>query len=253
MTDESINIGQWTLDSLNELLITAASIVNTADRISFLSELFIGTPYQENTLIGSVDTNEVFVINFSCVDCFTFIDYIEAMRMSSSFSAFKKNLRRIRYRSGSMSFVNRNHFFNDWLEFNSQFVEDVTGKVGLKHTRTICKVLNRREDGSFFVPGIKPVQRYVRFIPSSSLSDQVISRLKTGDYIGIYSDHQGLDVTHVGIFIRKGKVSLFRNASSAREFRKVLDLNFAEYVKKNPGIIVFRPKDVLKTVLVNQH
>ncbi|MGO9379516.1 MAG: N-acetylmuramoyl-L-alanine amidase-like domain-containing protein [Dissulfurispiraceae bacterium] len=250
MARESINIGRFTPDSLNKLLMKAASFADTGERIGFLSERFKGTPYVENTLIGSDDTNEVFVIDFEGVDCFTFIDYIEAMRLSSSFADFRECLKKIRYRSGSISFVNRNHFFNDWREFNGAFVEDVTDKVGLQDTRTIRKVLNQREDGSFIVPGIGPVERDVRFIASSSLDVQIISRIKTGDYIGIYSDRQGLDVSHVGIFIRQANVAFFRHASSIKEVRKVVDQDFVEYVKKKPGIIILRPKEASKSCCV---
>ncbi len=243
MTRESINLDQWTIDKLDELLLKASMIGSAGERIVFLSGQFHGIPYLENTLVGGANTDEVFVINFAGVDCFTFLDYIEAMRLSSSFSDFIEHLKRIRYRSGSISLVNRNHFFSDWREFNGEFVEDATGKIGLQNTRTVRKVLNLRGDGSFFVPGIEPVERDLRFIPSSLLNDQIINRIEIGDYIGIYSDREGLDVTHVGIFIKQGKSLLLRHASSTRENRKVVDQDFIEYVKNKPGIIVFRPKE----------
>ena len=205
MTRESINLGRWTIDDLNELLLKAAITGSAGERIAFLSGHFLGIPYLENTLVGGTNTEEVFVINLTSVDCYTLIDYIEAMRLSSSFDDFMEFLKKIRYRGGIVSFRERNHFFTDWREFNGEFVEDATGKIGLQATRTVRKVLNLRADGSFFVPGIGPVERDVRFIPSSLLNDQIINRMKTGDYIGIYSDREGLDVTHVGIFIRAGE------------------------------------------------
>ena len=242
MTRESINLGQWTIDKLDELLLRASMIGSAGERIAFLSGHFYGIQYLENTLVGGTNTDEVFVINFAGVDCFTFLDYIEAMRLSSSFSDFIEHLKRIRYRSGSISFVNRNHFFSDWREFNGEFVEDATGKIGLQNTRTVRKVLNLRGDGSFFVPGIGPVERDLRFIPSSLLNDQIINRIEIGDYIGIYSDREGLDVTHAGIFIKQRKSLFLRHASSTGENRKVVDQDFIEYVKNKPGIVVFRPK-----------
>jgi hypothetical protein len=66
---EKINLGQWTEDSLNELLDEASSISQPGERIAFLSEKFLGTAYLESTLIGSKDTSEVFVINLEQVDC----------------------------------------------------------------------------------------------------------------------------------------------------------------------------------------
>jgi hypothetical protein len=243
MTSESINLGQWTIDNFNKLLLKAAMTGGAGERIAFLSGHFHGIPYLENTLVGGVNTNEVFVVNLASVDCYTFIDYIEAMRLSSSFDDFMEFLKKIRYRGGIVSFRDRNHFFTDWREFNGEFVEDATGKIGLQDTRTVRKVLNLREDGSFFIPRVGSVERDVRYIPSSLLNDQIINRIETGDYVGMYSDCEGLDVTHVGIFIKQGKSLFLRHASSARENRKVVDQDFIEYVKNKPGIVVFRPKE----------
>jgi hypothetical protein len=53
---------------------------------------------------------------------------------------------------------------------------------------------------------------------------------------------KGLDVSHSGIFIKEGKFSTFRHASSKTEYRKVLDEDFIGYVSSRPGIIVIRPR-----------
>ncbi len=87
---ESVILGRWTEERLNAIMREAAEIQGVGERIAFFSEKFIGLPYQEKTLIGDIKTPEVFVINLSAIDCFTFIDYIEAMRLSSSFSEFRE-------------------------------------------------------------------------------------------------------------------------------------------------------------------
>ena len=184
---------------------------------------------------------EVLVVNLKGVDCFTFIDYIEAMRLSESFSGFMDNLKKVRYKSGSVSFENRNHFFSDWKEFNSGFVRDITEEVGGLKAKKILKILNRKEDGSYFLPGITPVEREISYIPSPAIDGPVLEKIMTGDYIGIYSHAAGLDVSHVGIFIREGGKSYLRHASSQPEFRKVIDQDFQEYIQNKPGIIIFRP------------
>jgi hypothetical protein len=70
----------------------------------------------------------------------------------------------------------------------------------------------------------------------------VVGGLKTGDYIGIYSELDGLDVSHVGIFIRMGSSSFLRHASSKKEIRQVVDEAFMEDVRNKPGIIILRTK-----------
>jgi hypothetical protein len=243
MTEKAlISMGQWSVEILESLMKKAGLIKDPGERIGFLSLIFLGTAYQESTLTGDQKSEEVLVINLQAVDCFTFIDYVEAMRCSSSFPEFRESLKKIRYRGGVVSYENRKHFFTDWSEFNCDHVEDITETIGLHTTRVIHKALNLKEDGTCFLPGISPVQREIKYIPSSSLDNQMVERLKTGDYIGIYSELDGLDVTHVGIFIRQGEASMLRHASSIKEVRQVVDQDLMEYMRNRPGIIVLRPK-----------
>jgi len=190
-----------------------------------------------------MNTPEVFVIDLQGVDCFTYLDYIEAMRLSRSFSEFRKNLKKVRYRSGKVAFKNRNHFFTDWRVFNSAYVDDITAKVGGPGTRSVRKVLNLRKDGTYFLPGIAPREREIQYIPSDAIDDTVTKRLRTGDYVGIYTKMQGLDVTHTGIIIKRQGRLYLRHASSARKNRKVVEQDFITYISKTPGLIVLRPKE----------
>src|SRR4030043_2221250 len=134
--EETIILGKWTKEELDRLLYKSSQIKIVGKRIEFLSRQLIGLDYKESTLTGNINTPEVFVINLEGVDCFTFIDYIEAMRLSRSFSKFKVNLKKVRYKSGKVAFENRNHFFTDWREFNSDFIQDVTKKIGSKPRTT---------------------------------------------------------------------------------------------------------------------
>ncbi|WP_232233881.1 N-acetylmuramoyl-L-alanine amidase-like domain-containing protein, partial [Salmonella enterica] len=63
---------------------------------------------------------------------------------------------------------------------------------------------------------------------------------KNGDYIGVYSPLDGLDVSHVGIVVRHDEQVWFRNASSLAANRKVVDTPFMEYMHSRPGIVVLR-------------
>ena len=240
---EQILSGKWSEEKLNDLLREASSINGPGKRIDFLSGQFLDTKYQESTLIGNADTEEVFVINLEGLDCFTFLDYIEAMRKSVSFSEFRVNLTKVRYRSGEITFESRNHFFTDWKAFGSGLIVDVTKQITSSKSRDIIKRLNEKSDKTFFIPGITCSSREVTYIRSIDVDDSILENLKTGDYIGIYSELDGLDVSHVGIFIRgREKVSL-RHASSAEKYKKVIDEDFKSYLQNKPGIIVFRPID----------
>jgi hypothetical protein len=239
---ESILLGKWTQEKLDSILHEAANIEDIGSRLDFLSRYFLKMPYQESTLIGGMNTPEVFVINLEGVDCFTFIEYIESMRLSCSFHEFKENLKKVRYQGGKVSFERRNHFFSDWSEFNSNLIDDFTEQIGGNKTIGIRKILNEKGDRTLFLQGIHTRERLIKYIPVNTIDDYVINTLRTGDYIGIYSEKQGLDVSHAGIFIKDGDKIYLRHASSLEEHRKVVDQDFKDYITKKPGIIVFRSR-----------
>ena len=234
-------MGKWSEEGLDRLIRRASLIPEPGPRIEAVSGEFLGLPYRGFTLEGDSDTPEIFVIDLEGVDCFTFIDYVEAMRISQSFLEFKTNLVRVRYRAGVVAYGERNHFFSDWIESTSPLVRDVTNEVGEAALRRAVRMLNVKEDGTLFLPGIRAKEREICYIPASLIDDSMERKLETGDYVGIYSTTAGLDVSHVGIFIRKEDGAFLRHASSADETRKVVDQDFRSYVSVKPGIVVFRP------------
>jgi len=238
-----IDLGKWTEAELDKIMREAYLIADAGLRIEFLSGFFIGLEYKGSTLPGNISTAEVFVINFSGVDCFTFIDYIEAMRLSDSFEYFLRNLKQVRYLNGLVSFKNRKHFFTDWAEHAPSSVDDLTARIGGGKVKSIEKEMNLKENGTPFLAGIESFQRNVNYIPSEDINSSVLLRLKTGDYAGIYSSMKGLDVSHVGIIIRDRDTLYLRHASSDRRFRKVVDQDLQEYISGTPGLIILRPRD----------
>jgi hypothetical protein len=242
MDREQIDFGAHTLEEWERILRTASHIEDTGERVQFLSDHFIDTAYAESTLKGDHRAPEILVVNLHRVDCMTFLEYIEAMRLSSSFPEFIGNLKRVRYKSGSVDFVARNHFFTDWKEFNADTIEEVTAAIGGMRTVCIHKKLNEKEDGTPFLQGIQPVVRAISYIPSDMVDEEVMNNLRGGDYTGIYSPLDGLDVSHAGIIVRHNNVVYFRHASSQPWYRRVIDQDFREYITGKPGIVVFRPK-----------
>ena len=240
MDNEHIELGKWTKEKLDQMLAKAASIAEIGPRIRFISSQFMGTPYKESTLIGNAETPEIFTINLQAVDCFTYLDYVEAMRLSDSFSRFKMNLKRIRYRSGKVAYVQRNHFFTDWSERNPS-VADVTGEIGRGRARVVPKKLNEKTDATYFLAAITITQRTVTYIPAEAIDNAVIDSLRTGDYVGIFAETKGLDVSHVGIIVNDKDAVHLRHASSAPSHRRVIDEAFPAYMSGKPGMIVLRP------------
>ncbi len=237
----NVNLDPYTLNKLNALL-KKRSETNYQEKgalIGFLSEAFLGTPYQANMLHGSENTPEKLIIDFRGLDCFTYLDYVEALRKSTSQPEFINNVIKTRYINGNVHFLNRKHFFTDWAYREYKLATDITAEIS-PHAVKIEKYLNKKADGESYLPGLPVVKRTITYIPSNFINEEVIGRLQSGDFIGIYTKLAGLDVTHVGFFIMTDKGPILRNASSRKANKKVVDSPFMDYVAKTPGIIVLR-------------
>jgi hypothetical protein len=64
--------------------------------------------------------------------------------------------------------------------------------------------------------------------------------LRSGDYVGIYSEHAGLDVSHTGLIVKKSGQVLLRHASSRSNVKRVLDEDLLDYLRDKPGLVVYR-------------
>ncbi|WP_405162727.1 DUF1460 domain-containing protein [Nocardia sp. NBC_01499] len=227
------------IDALAALGAGAPAAQSKGELIELLSRQFLGTPYGANMLVGSSTEPEQLVIDFRRVDCFTYLDYVEALSRSTDREQFVTNLIDTRYTGGRVEFLQRKHFFSDWVNTPRVAATDVTGALSTGAV-TVAKQLNAKGDGGTYLPGLPVVDRAITFIPSARVDSGVISGLRTGDYIGAYTDQPGLDVTHVGIFVQTPSGPVFRNASSLAANNKVVDSPFAEYVQSVPGIVVYR-------------
>ncbi|MBA4373957.1 MAG: DUF1460 domain-containing protein [Thermodesulfovibrio sp.] len=232
--------GRFNRPDIEAMLAVSAKLSVPGDRIAFLSRRFLGVPYQASTLTSSAEGSGQLVLALEAVDCFTLLDYVEALRRATNFDEFTDNLIRTRYRHGIISYTSRNHFFTDWLFYNAAHVFDATGLVGGEASLKVEKVLNRKQDGSFFVRGISPVVRTMAYIPAAGFIDGASEKLLTGDYAGIYSELPGLDVSHVGIVVRDGADIFFRHASA--RYGEVVDEDFTLYVSGTPGVVILRPQ-----------
>jgi hypothetical protein len=237
------NRNDWSQTKIEQLLDAAGRIPEPGQRITFISAAFLGTAYLADTLIGSIERPEEFVLRLDGVDCLTLLDYVEALRRSATFDDFKETLRRIRYQGGHVNFLNRNHFFSEWGHGDFAQLRDVTALVAGENIHRVEKQLNQKADGSLYLPGYPVKKRELTFIPPEAFNRAVLDRLHSGDYVGIYSPDPGLDVSHSGIVIKQtGKVFL-RHASSSRPLAQVVDEELLSYLSGKKGLIIYRPID----------
>ncbi len=205
-----------------------------------LSRQFLGTPYGASTLIGSATDPEQLVVDLEKVDCFTYADYVEALKRSDNREQFVDALINVRYKDGVVAFQNRKHFFTDWAATAPALTTDVTASLS-SNVIQVDKTLNEKDSGGQYLPGLPVVARTVSYIPSQHVDAGVLSRLRTGDYIGAFAEDGGLDVTHVGIFVDTPDGPVFRNASSLSAHEKVIDQPLPDYLRTVPGVVVLRP------------
>ncbi|MCM2265905.1 MAG: DUF1460 domain-containing protein [Desulfuromonadales bacterium] len=219
-----------------------AASTDPGARVVKISEKFLGTPYRARTLIGGADIPEQLVAEFGGVDCFTLLDYVEALRRSATPDDFPARLVEVRYRDGIIAWDHRRHFFTDWAAAPDGRIVDVTVEVGGNQTRRAIKQLNRSAAGTRLLAGVEVRERPVSLIPPQALDASVSSRLRSGDYLGIYAPEEGLDVSHVGIVIRRDDHLYLRHASSRRESGRVIDSDLAAYLAGKSGIVILRPR-----------
>ncbi|MBL1074657.1 DUF1460 domain-containing protein [Nocardia sp. 2] len=235
-------IDDYSSRKIDELLaVKATAGAGKGELLDAISRQFLGTPYVANMLVGSATQPEQLVVDLRGVDCFTLLDYVEALSRSANREQFLTNLVETRYAGGQVDFLRRKHFFTDWAQVARTAASDITGSLSGAAT-TVAKRLNAKGDGGTYLPGLPVVDRAITYIPSGAVDQGVIGQLRTGDYIGAYADAPGLDVTHVGIFVMTANGPVFRNASSLAANNQVVDSGFAQYVATVPGIVVMRPQ-----------
>lgn len=237
---EAAVLGESTDPAIDRILHQARNIADPGNRIDFISAQFLNTRYNPYTLIGTATLPEQLTVRLDAVDCLTYLEYVEALRRSDSSAAFLANLKTVRYQDGKVEFRKRKHFFSNWTDRNAAFIADVTATVGLAASIKVKKRLNEPNPKPI-VPGIPMFEKVMHYIPSYKIDANILSRLKNGDYIGIYTDRDGLDVDHVGIVIKNASKIYFRHADAFAPNKKVVDSDFLSFFKQQRGLVVFRP------------
>lgn len=229
-----------------ERLLTVSRDTASADpsaRAAAISAGFLGIPYGANTLVGSQTQPEELVVELGRVDCFTYADYVEALKRSDNRDRFLDALKEVRYKDGAVGFPTRRHFFTDWATATATtpaIATDITSTLSPAAV-AVAKNLNQQDSGGVYLPGLPTVPRTVSYIPGGLVDDAVIGGLRTGDYIGAYAPDGGLDVTHVGVYVADPGGPIFRNASSLNRYSSVVDQPLSDYLQTVPGIVVLRP------------
>jgi hypothetical protein len=226
-----------------------------------LGTWFMETPYVAHTL--EKGDEEQLVVNLRGLDCTTLVENCLALAKTiqsgeHSFKQFTKELKNLRYRSGKIDgYPSRLHYTTDWIFDNQQkrLVKNLSKEIvatpypkEINFMSTHPDSYRQLKDSSQLVQIIAQKERDINsrqhfYIPEEKLAE-VENQLMDGDIVGITTSIEGLDISHMGILVRKaGRIHLL-HASSAAEKVVLSEETLEEYLmssKSATGIMVARP------------
>jgi hypothetical protein len=237
------------------------------DIITEIGKSFIGTNYEASALEKSGE--EQLVINFSGLDCTTFLETALALARciklgKTSFEDYQKELANIRYRSGIIDkYPSRLHYFSDWIFDNQKkgIIKDITKnldgdfiKFKLNFMSAHPQSYKQLKENPEFIPAIKKQEAEISereyfYIPKDNVS-QIENKIENGDLIAFATNIKGLDISHTGIAYKKddGRIYLLHAPSEGTKVQ-ITKNPLPEYlnkIKKHTGIIVLKPLEPLK-------
>ena len=182
---------------------------------------------------------------------------LSAKKNETSFSAFCEHLRNVRYVSGEVSYVKRQHYFTIWMDANERegIVKNIAPNPPFSAVQTVninwmsthvssYKMLKAHPE---WKSGIRKLEQSVngkryRYVPKGKIANTAVFRnaIHDGDIIAIITNKKGLDTTHIGIASWHKDGLHLLNASSIH--KKVIDepMTLYTYMHKHPVQIGIR-------------
>jgi hypothetical protein len=251
---------------INSLLMEGiqSGLTDANELVCFYAHKLEGTPYVAHTLEGET---EMLTINIDELDCTTFVETLYALVKTTingrySWRDYAHHLEDLRYRHGDMGdYSTRLHYMSDWIIDNSSRgnIEDVTGEISCVRykVKTIDYMSTHRDsypslkDDAIFekVKNVEVGYRNHRFpyIKKENLnSDAVKKVVKRGDFVGLVTRMEGLDLSHLGIVEKdeRGNLVLLDASSIGKKVMlEPVDMKTMLMKRKsNEGVRFFRIK-----------
>ena len=246
-----------TLDS-----VSAMRLSSQGDIVAESAKAFVGKPYAENTLEGAP---EMLTVNTDQLDYITLVQNAVALAISidenrCSWPDFIFNLKRIRYRGGSVEgYTSRLHYISDWAVDNIHrgILKNATYDFPryASATRSLDYMSQNADkfpalSDSATVARIKEIEngykgyRFPYIKPIDLSNKEVKAEFRNGDILAFVSKEKNLDYSHMGILIigDDGEMRVLHASSQAGKV-VISDLSLADFMKRNRqylGISVFR-------------
>jgi cell wall-associated NlpC family hydrolase len=220
---------------------------------------FLGSPYGAGTL--DKEGPEALVVNLRRFDCMTFVETVAALsRMFLSglvtYEHFREILTVIRYRQGHLhGYASRLHYFSDWLFDNRRkgIVKNISRIAGGRPLSKKIHYMTQHPEQypALEDPGVyrqiraieRRLQRRVCYFIPQGILNKMEARIANGDLLAATTRIEGLDVTHVGIAVRRKQRIHFLHASSLAGEVIISEETLERYLagsKDRSGIILAR-------------
>lgn len=220
---------------------------------------FLGNPYVEHSLDNS--DIEVLTVNLREFDCFTFVETVIALTLTTkaekpNYNTFTDILHSIRYRDNEISgYHSRLHYTTDWIYENEKngILKNISGEIGgVKDNKVVNFMSTHRasykqiKSDNDLLNEIIKVENQINdregfyYLPKErvAISNYLIPQMSI---ICFTTTIEGLDVTHAGFAYRsEGELKLI-HASSVLKKVLVLEQSLSDYCngrKTCTGIII---------------
>ena len=232
--------------------------------VSFYGHQLLGRPYVAHTLEGE---SEMLTINIDELDCTTFVETLYALARTTlngrySWRDYANNLENVRYRGGKMDgYASRLHYISDWSIDNGSRgnLHEVTADIqGVQYKIKNINYMSTHRDAYAALKDSVTFERVRNsevgfrnhrfpYIRKEILgSKKVKEAVKSGDFVGLVTKMEGLDISHMGIIEKDEKGDIYLLDASMRgeqvQLEKVNMQQMLRNSKNNIGIRVWRMK-----------
>lgn len=248
---------------LNTMLVEASALrpARPGEYVAWFGEKFLDTPYKAHTLEHAP---EQLTVNLDSLDCTTFVETALALAITAqerrwSWRDFIYNLRRIRYRQGSVDgYASRLHYICDWALDNTargNFSEVTNRFPKVNYVVKTISFMSENADkypalaDSATLANIKNVEIGYRnhrypFIKTIDTSEKnTKAEFRQGDIVAFTSTLKNLDVTHMGIIVVRDGAPYVMHASLSAGKVLISETPLDKFLKRNrsfTGVRVFR-------------
>ncbi|TAE50952.1 MAG: DUF1460 domain-containing protein [Bacteroidetes bacterium] len=224
---------------------------------------FIGTPYVAQTL--EIPGEEQVVVHLSGLDCTTFVENVLVLsrlikKNALDSASYVREIENIRYRGGNcQGYASRLNYFSEWILDNSRkgIIEDMTFDFGgFPYEKRLDFMSTHRSSYAQLADpanwkAIQQTENELNALSRAYIPTENVRTAETymqeGDIIALTTRVEGLDVSHVGIAVRReGRIHLMHASTTSMKV-EISALPLQEYLAGRSsvtGIMVCRIKEV---------